>query len=105
MAENSGAGRVIRYRATTGFRQVSPRRENEEPFVREDLERGTAVGDDGDRYADLGGGVAQEPIEVFVFDPGVSEEENEVGGAVFGDDPLGRSPTADAAVLQNPTVS
>jgi hypothetical protein len=53
----------------------------------------------------VGGAVVDEPPQVRIFDPGVRDEENQVGGAVFGDDPLRRGPAADAAVLQNLNVS
>jgi len=84
---------------------VSLGRENEEPLIGEDLERGAAIGDNGHRHTDLRGRVVQEPVEIVIFDLGVREQQDQVVGAMFGDDPLGRGPAADAAVLQNPNVS
>jgi hypothetical protein len=69
------------------------------------LERGPSVGDDGRLDVDVDGAVVDESPQVRVFDPGVRHQEHEVGGAVFGDDPLGGRPAADAALLQKLYVS
>lgn len=66
----------------------------------ENLERSAAIGDNGHQHTDLCGGVVQESIEVVIFDLRVGEEQNQVGGAVLGDDAVCGDPAADAAVLQ-----
>src|SRR5947207_7742656 len=74
----------------------------EEPLVAEHLERGPSVRDDGRLDTDVDGTVVDESPQVRIFDPGVRHEENQVCGAVCGDDPLGGGPAADTArVLDN----
>lgn len=66
-------------------------------LVAEELLGGAAVGDDGERYAEVAGAVVEEAVEVVVFLPDVSEEQDEVAGSVPFGDALGGGPAADTA--------
>jgi len=71
-------------------------------LIVEHLERGAPVRHDGRLDSDVGGAVVDESPQVRVFGPGVGQyEEDQVVGAVCGDDPLGGGPAADAAGVLN----
>ncbi|MGJ5894415.1 hypothetical protein DF268_11740 [Streptomyces sp. V2] len=56
-----------------------------------------AVGDTGDRYAELPRGVFQEPVQILVLDKGVREQQDEIACSVFHGNALSGGPAADPA--------